>query len=187
MRSLSLWTLERDSPCAKRSPILLYKLRHQVTNNVLQFIPANHSLLLAAEVLRPWVQDKLQQMIPEEENMTEEMEPKTTDVQEDDDRYINRRNLMSTSSQAMLLSWLFLVVIVLFLINLIVFILSVAGVQFQGAIVTLNQMIGNLSTPLLLIAVAGFFFVFLRAISEGLYLLMDLGDEVSKIGKELKK
>jgi energy-coupling factor transporter transmembrane protein EcfT len=126
-------------------------------------------------------------MIPEEENMTEEMETKTTDVQEDDDRYINRKNLISTSSQAMLLSWFFLAVIVLFLINLIVYLLSIAGVQFQGAIVTLIQMIGNLSTPLLLIAVAGFFFVFLRAISEGLYLIMDLGDEVSKIGKELEK
>jgi len=119
--------------------------------------------------------------------MTEEMETKTTDVQEGDDRYINRKNLMSTSSQAMLLSWLFLAVIVLFVFNLIIFILSVAGVQFQGAIVTVNQMIGNLSTPLLLIAVAGFFYVFLRAISEGLYLLMDLGDEVSKIGEELDK
>lgn len=127
------------------------------------------------------------QMIPEEENMTEEMETKTTEVQEEDDRYHNSKNLISTSSQAMLLSWLFLAVIVLFVINLIIFLLSVAGVQFQGAIVTINQMIGNLSTPLLLIAVAGFFFVFLRAISEGLYLLMDLGDEVAKIGKELEK
>jgi 6-pyruvoyl-tetrahydropterin synthase len=162
-------------------------LRHQITNNVLQFIPANQSLLPTAEVLRPWVKDKLQQMIPEEENMTEEMETKTTEVQEDDDRYINRKNLILTSSQAMLLSWLFLAVIVLFVINLIIFLLSVAGVQFQGAIVTINQMIGNLSTQLLLIAVAGFFFVFLRAISEGLYMLMDLGDEVSKIGKELEK
>ena len=111
--------------------------------------------------------------------MTEEMETKTTDVQEENDRYHHSKNLISTSSQAMLLSWLFLAVIVLFVINLIIFLLSVAGVQFQGAIVTINQMIGNLSTPLLLIAVAGFFFVFLRAISEGLYLLMDLWEEIA--------
>jgi hypothetical protein len=125
-------------------------------------------------------------MIPEEENMTEEMEMQTTDVQEDDGKLFDSKRLMSTSSQAVLLSWLFLAVIVLFVINLIVFLLSIAGVQFQGAIVTLNQMVGNLSTPLLLIAIAGFFFVFLRAISEGLYLLMDLEDEVSKIGQSVE-
>ena len=119
--------------------------------------------------------------------MTEEMETNTTDVQEDDGKLFNSKSLMSTSSQAMLLSWLFLAVIVLFVINLIVFLLSVAGVQFQGAIVTMNQMVANLSTPLLLIAIAGFFFVFLRAISEGLYLLMDLGDEVLKIGQAAEK
>jgi len=119
--------------------------------------------------------------------MTEELETKTTDVQEDNGKLFNSKSLMSTSSQAVLLSWLFLAVIVLFVVNLIVFLLSVAGVQFQGAIVTMNQMVGNLSTPLLLIAIAGFFFVFLRAISEGLYLLMDLGDEVSKIGKAVEK
>ncbi len=114
--------------------------------------------------------------------MTEEMDMKNTDVQEDDGKIFDGKRLMSTSSQAMLLSWLFLAVIVLFVINLVVFLLSIAGVQLQGAIVTLNQMVGNLSTPLLLIAIAGFFFVFLRAISEGLYLLMDLEETVSKIG-----
>ncbi|MCJ7567419.1 MAG: hypothetical protein MUO58_07750 [Anaerolineales bacterium] len=118
--------------------------------------------------------------------MTEEMEMQTTDVQEDDGKLFDSKRLMSTSSHAVLLSWLFLAVIVLFVINLIVFLLSIAGVQFQGAIVTLNQMVANLSTPLLLIAIAGFFFVFLRAISEGLYLLMDLEDEVSKIGQSVE-
>lgn len=126
-------------------------------------------------------------MIPEEENMTEEMEMNTTEAQEDNGKLFSGKRLMATSSQAMLLSWLFLAVIVLFLINLIIFLLSVAGVEFQGAIVTLNQMVGNLSTPLLLIAIAGFFFVFLRAISEGLYLLMDLGDEVSKISQAVEE
>ena len=87
----------------------------------------------------------------------------------------------------MLLSWLFLAVIVLFLFNLIIFLFSMAGVQFQGAIVTVNQMVSNLSTPLLLIAMAGFFYIFLRAISEGLYLLMDLEDIISKIGLEIEK
>ena len=119
--------------------------------------------------------------------MTEEMVMKNTDGQEDDGKMFNGKRLMSTSSQAILLSWLFLAVIVLFAINLIIFLLSMAGVQFQGAIVTLNQMVGNLSTPLLLIALAGFFFVFLRAISEGLYLLMDLEETISKIGMHVGK
>jgi uncharacterized membrane protein len=121
-------------------------------------------------------------MIPEEEKMKEEMDMKNTDAQKNDGKIFDGKRLMSTSSQAILLSWLFLAVIVLFVINLVVFLLSIAGVQLQGAIVTLNQMVGNLSTPLLLIAIAGFFFVFLRAISEGLYLLMDLEETVSKIG-----
>ena len=119
--------------------------------------------------------------------MTEEMEVKTTDVQDDDGKYFNLKKLMSTSSQAVMLSWLFLVVIVFFVINLIIFLLSMAGVEFQGAIVTFNQLVGNLSTPLLLIAIAGFFLIFLRAISEGLYLLMDLEDVVSRIGQEIEK
>ena len=119
--------------------------------------------------------------------MTEEMVMKNTDGQEDDGKMFDGKRLMSTSSQAILLSWLFLAVIVLFAINLIIFLLSMAGVQFQGAIVTLNQMVGNLSTPLLLIALAGFFFVFLRAISEGLYLLMDLEETISKIGMHVGK
>ena len=119
--------------------------------------------------------------------MTEEMVMKNTDGQEDDGKMFDGKRLMSTSSQAILLSWLFLAVIVLFVINLIIFLLSMAGVQFQGAIVTLNQMVGNLSTPLLLIALAGFFFVFLRAISEGLYLLMDLEETISKIGMHVGK
>jgi len=126
-------------------------------------------------------------MNPEEEKVTEEMETKSTDVQEDDGKLFNSSKLMSTSSLAMLLSWLFLAVIVLFLFNLIIFLFSMAGVQFQGAIVTVNQMVGNLSTPLLLIAMAGFFYIFLRAISEGLYLLMDLEDIISKIGLEIEK
>lgn len=53
--------------------------------------------------------------------MTDEMETKTTDVQGDDDKLFDSKRLMSTSSQAMLLSWLFLAVIVLFGINLIIF------------------------------------------------------------------
>ncbi len=53
MRSLSLWTLERDSPCAKCSPILLFKLRYQASDNALQFIPADLRLLLFAAGLRP--------------------------------------------------------------------------------------------------------------------------------------
>lgn len=57
--------------------------------------------------------------------------------------------------------------------------------QLRGAIITLNQMVGNLPTPLLLIAIASFFFVFLRAISEGLYLFMDLEDKVSKIDQSI--
>lgn len=52
MHSLSLWTLEMDRPCAKRSLILLYKLLTKKPNNVLQFTPANQSPLLAAGVLR---------------------------------------------------------------------------------------------------------------------------------------
>jgi len=119
--------------------------------------------------------------------MTEEMGTKTTDIQEEDGKLFNIKRLISTSSQAMLLSWLFLAVIVLFVINLIIFLLSMAGVQIQGAIVTINQLVGNLSTPLLLIAIAGFFLVFLRAISEGLYLLIDLEETVSKIGKSVDK
>ncbi len=118
--------------------------------------------------------------------MTDKMETKTTDAQGDDGKLFDSKRLMSTSYQAILLSWLFLAVIVLFGINLIIFLLSVAGVQFQGAIVTLNQMVGNLSTPLLLIAIAGFFFVFLRAISEGLYLFMDLEDKVSRIDQKIE-
>lgn len=119
--------------------------------------------------------------------MKEEMATKTTDIQGDDGKLFNSSRLMSTSSLAMLLSWLFLVVIVLFVINLIIFVFSMAGVEFQGAIVTLNQIVGNLSTPLLLIAIAGFFYIFLRAISEGLYLLMDMEDKVSVIGQEIEK
>ena len=119
--------------------------------------------------------------------MTEEMETKATDIQEDDDKYFNIKRIMSTSSQAMLLSWLFLAVIVLFVINLLIFVLSMAGVEFQGAIVTLNQWVGNLSTPLLLIAIAGFFLIFLRAISEGLYILIDLEEAVSLISKHVEK
>ncbi len=119
--------------------------------------------------------------------MTEEMEMKTTVIQEDEGKYFNLKRIMSTSSQAMLLSWLFLAVIVLFVINLTVFVLSMAGVEFQGAIVTLNQWVGNLSTPLLLIAIAGFFLIFLRAISEGLYLLIDLEETLSIIGKHVEK
>ena len=119
--------------------------------------------------------------------MTEEKGTKPENVQEGEDKFFNAKKLMATSSQAMIISWLFVAVIVLFGINLIVFFLSLAGVQLQGAIVTVNQFIGNLSTPLLLIAIAGFFFVFLRAISEGLYLLMDLEDQVSKISEGTKK
>ena len=119
--------------------------------------------------------------------MTEGMETKSANVQEGDDKFFSAKKLMATSSQAMILSWLFVVVIILFVINVIIFFLSLAGVEIQGAIVTVNQLIGNLSTPLLLIAVAGFFFVFLRAISEGLYLLMDLEDQVSKIREGIEK
>ena len=71
--------------------------------------------------------------------MTDEMDIKNTDVQEDDGKIFDGKRLMSTSSQAMLLSWLFLAVIVLFVINLVFFLLSMAGVQFQGAIVSLNH------------------------------------------------
>lgn len=99
---------------------MFFELRNQVTDVVLQFIPADLCLLLFTPGYelgsngydgRCFLRRK----------MTDEMETKTTDVQGDDDKLFDSKRLMSTSSQAMLLSWLFLAVIVLFGINLIIF------------------------------------------------------------------
>jgi hypothetical protein len=124
---------------------------------------------------------------PEEDMMTEETKAITADAQEGENKFYSVKKLMATSSQAVIFSWFFVVVIALLGINVIVFLLSLAGVQLQGAIFTAFQYISNFSTTLLLIGVAGFFFVFLRAIAEGLFLLMDLEEQVSNINERMEE
>lgn len=87
-----------------------------------------------------------------------------------DDVYFHADKVFSISSLANILSWFFLVFGILFLIPFFVQLFSIPQFSFQLLLSIMSDIVINLSLSVVLL----FFFVFLRAISEGLLILLEI-------------
>jgi hypothetical protein len=91
-------------------------------------------------------------------------------MDEQTDVYFDEKKVFSISSIANILSWFFLVFAVLFLIPFLVQLFSIPEFSFQLLMSILSEIVLNMSLSIVLL----FFFVFLRAISEGLLVLLEI-------------
>jgi hypothetical protein len=103
-------------------------------------------------------------------NVSENVEQPMTEPQESADVYYDADRIFSISSIANILSWFFLVFAILFLIPFFVQLFSIPEFSFQLLLSILSDIVLNLSLSIVLL----FFYVFLRAISEGLLVLLEI-------------
>jgi hypothetical protein len=102
--------------------------------------------------------------------VSENTDQAMTEPQDSADVYFNEEKIFSISSIANILSWFFLVFAVLFLIPFLIQLFSIPEFSFQLLLSILSDIVVNLSLSIVLL----FFFVFLRAISEGLLVLLEI-------------
>ncbi len=140
---------------------------------------------VALDVVKEILIDKLGE-IPPEQTMEEEIEKIEEDVSTaipGKNTFHNEKNLLNTASWARILSWIFLW---LYLIAGVLRIISELQDMKQAFALNLSQSyvwIGLLSTPL-----TGFmYFLILQAVSEGLYMLMDLEENGLQLFKNGKR
>lgn len=107
---------------------------------------------------------------------TNEQNPGIMDTDENADVYFSETRVFSITSIANILSWFFLVFAILFLIPFFVQLFSIPEFSFQLLLSILSDVILNLSITILLL----FFFVFLRAISEGLLIMLEIEENTRK-------
>jgi uncharacterized protein YqhQ len=86
------------------------------------------------------------------------------------DVFFNVDKIFSISSFANILSWVFLAFAVLIVVPFFVQIFSIPNFSVQLLLSILSDIVINLTLSVLLL----FFFVFLRAISEGLLVLLEI-------------
>lgn len=89
---------------------------------------------------------------------------------EETDTYFNLEKVFSISSIANILSWVFLVFAILIFIPFLIQIVSIPNLSLQLIGSIFSEIVINLTLSVLLL----FFFVFLRAISEGLLVLLEI-------------
>jgi hypothetical protein len=98
-----------------------------------------------------------------------------TDIELEDneaDVYFSEGKVFSISSIANVLSWFFLVFAILFLIPFLVQLFSIPEFSFDLLLSILSDVVLNFSLAFVLL----FLFVLLRAISEGLLVLLEIED-----------
>lgn len=108
--------------------------------------------------------------------MSENVDQVMTEVQETPDVFFNQDKVFSISSIANTLSWFFLVFAILFLVPFFIQLFSIPEFSFQLLMSILSEIVVNLSLSVVLL----FFFVFLRAISEGLLILLEIEENTRK-------
>jgi hypothetical protein len=92
------------------------------------------------------------------------------DTSEQADTYFNVDKIFSISSIANILSWFFLVFAILFLIPFLVQLFSIPEFSLELLLSILSDVVLNFSLAFVLL----FLFVLLRAISEGLLVLLEI-------------
>lgn len=139
---------------------------------------------IALDVIKEILIDRLGEIPPEED--VEEKEDETVDINtttHNEDIFHNENKLLNISSWASTLSWIVLgLYMVLFVIRLI---LEIQNGR-QGVAINLSQInawLGLLSMPI----IGSIYFLILQAISEGIYMLMDLEDDGLQIIKSGKR
>ncbi|MGD2057405.1 MAG: hypothetical protein PVF85_12400 [Anaerolineales bacterium] len=108
--------------------------------------------------------------------MSDNLDQSMSDPEDNTDVYFKEDRVFSISTFANILSWFFLVFALLFLIPFFVQLFSIPEFSFQLLLSILSDVILNLSITILLL----FFFVFLRAISEGLLILLEIEENTRK-------
>lgn len=99
-----------------------------------------------------------------------ETNQETTPEIEGADVYFNMNRIFSISSIANILSWFFLAFAILILVPFLVQLFSIPNFSMQLLLSILSEVVINLTLSVVLL----FFFVFLRAISEGLLVLLEI-------------
>jgi hypothetical protein len=92
------------------------------------------------------------------------------------DVFFDEKKVFSISSTANILSWFFLAFAILFLVPFLVQLFSIPEFSFQLFLSIMSEIVLNLSLSIVLL----FFFVFLRAISEGLLMLLEIEENTRK-------
>jgi magnesium-transporting ATPase (P-type) len=108
--------------------------------------------------------------------VSENTDQAMTDPQDSADVYFNEKRIFSISSIASILSWFFLVFAILFLIPFLVQLFSIPEFSFDLLLSILSDVVLNFSLAFVLL----FLFVLLRAISEGLLVLLEIEENTRK-------
>ena len=142
----------------------------------------------AFEVIREILAARIGSLPAQGEDIVDS-EEKVDEALEDEDTYHVYENLVRVSSLARGFSWICLGLAVLFLVADIVLLLaSVTGENQMGwGGFSLDRVWIPLMSSLLPLLFSGFFFVALRAIAEGIYVLLDIEDSTRRTTAILEK
>jgi ABC-type multidrug transport system fused ATPase/permease subunit len=134
----------------------------------------------AFDAIRIILQERIGELPPQEfiKNNHENIDDVERDqVEEPADKYFDLDRLISTSTQSQYLAWFFLV----FAGVSLVFVIYMSAQQIQSG--NFMYFLPTIISSFLSILLAGFFFVFLKALSEIIYVLMDIEENTSRLVK----